>query len=369
MNNKLLLAGAGTGKTTYIVEEALKNKDRVLITTYTIRCRDEIKNKIIALLGYIPKNIVIQTWFSFLLEHGIKPYKKELDIKTINGINFVEGKSGLRYKTKNGVPVYYGEKYFFKYYFDDNYRVYTDKISKLVLRINEASNGLVFNRIGLVFKKIYIDEVQDLVGYDLDIIKQLSDNCKALIIVGDPRQNVYSTHCDSKYDKYSSGRIRDFIINECQNNFEIDEDSLNTCRRCHKDIVHFLNDFYPEYGELKTINIPEKDEQGIFIVRSKDIEKYLKKFNPIQLRYSKRTAINDEYKVENYRNAKGATYGRTVIYPTNDLKDYLKSKKQISSLSTKNSIYVALSRARNSVAIIYDGNIDSTHKIKTWLPE
>ena len=31
MSNKLILAGAGTGKTTYIVDEALKTKNRVLI--------------------------------------------------------------------------------------------------------------------------------------------------------------------------------------------------------------------------------------------------------------------------------------------------------------------------------------------------
>ena len=38
--NELLIAGAGTGKTTYLIEEALKIKNkRVLITTYTINCR------------------------------------------------------------------------------------------------------------------------------------------------------------------------------------------------------------------------------------------------------------------------------------------------------------------------------------------
>lgn len=367
MSNKLILAGAGTGKTTYIVEEAIKEKKRILITTYTIKCRDEIKHKIIDILGYIPCNIIVQTWFSFLLDHGILPYKKDLAINKINGICFVEGKSGVKYKTKQGIPVYYGEKDFDKYYFDNNCRIYTDKISKLVIKINEASNGLVFKRIGLIFDKIYIDEVQDLVGYDLDIIKRMAENTKNLLIVGDPRQNVYNTHCDSKYDKYSNGQIDKFIINECKTiGFEIDKTSLNTCRRCHKDIVEFLNDFYPEYERLNKIDISTKDEQGVFVIRTSDVEKYLEKYNPIQLRYSKRTKIIDKYNVDNYRNSKGATYDRTLIYPTNDFKEYLKSNKVISSLSTKNAIYVALSRAINSVAIIYDGNVHPNHKIKIW---
>ena len=367
MNNKLLLAGAGTGKTTYIVNEALKSNERILITTYTLKCRDEIKNKIISLLGYIPNNIVVQTWFSFLLEHGIKPYKKDLNIKKINGICFVEGKSGFRYYNKKGYPVYYGETEFQKHYFDDNNRIYTDKISKLVMRIDEASNGLVFERIGLIFKKIYIDEVQDFVGYDLEIIKKISETCNSLVVVGDPRQNVYNTHCDSKYDKYSSGKIHEFILNECENsNFKIDLTSLNICRRCHKDIVSFLNHFYPDYGKLESIDIPPNNEQGIFIVRTKDVEKYLEKFNPVQLRYSIRTKVSEKYKSENYRNSKGATYNRTLIYPTNDFREYLKSNKRISSDITRNAIYVALSRAIDSVAIVYDGSVNELNNINIW---
>ena len=35
MNNKFLIAGAGAGKTTYLVDQALLCKDNVLITTYT----------------------------------------------------------------------------------------------------------------------------------------------------------------------------------------------------------------------------------------------------------------------------------------------------------------------------------------------
>lgn len=367
MSNKLLLAGAGTGKTTYIVEQALKETKRILITTFTIKCRDEIKDKLIKKKGYIPKNIIVQTWFSFLLEHGILPYKKDLEIKEINGINFVEGKSGLKYISKNGIPVYYGEKDFNKYYFDSHNRIYTDKLAKLVLKINEASVGLSFRRIESVFDKIFIDEVQDMVGYDLEIIKQFAELGNNLVIVGDPRQNIYNTHCDSKYDKYSNGRIDEFITNECKGfNFDIDNNSLNICRRCHKDIVDFLNDFYCDYDKLGCIDIPINKSQGIFVVKTQDLDKYLKIYKPMQLRYNKKVRVNADYKSVNYRNSKGCTYNRTIIYPTNDLKTYLKTGKEINKISTKNAIYVALSRAVDSVAIVYDGSICKGLKIKLW---
>lgn len=195
----------------------------------------------------------------------------------------------------------------------------------------------------------------------------MSEKCESLVIVGDPRQNVYNTHCSSKYDKYSSGKIYEFILNECKkNNFNIDLKSLNTCRRCHKDIVSFLNKFYPDYGNLESIDIPANIEQGIFVVRTKDVEKYLKKFNPVQLRYNIKTRVSEKYKVENYRNSKGATYNRILIYPTDDFKKYLSSNKKISSGITRNSIYVALSRAIDSVAIVYDGSVNELNNINIW---
>ena len=367
MNNKLLIAGAGTGKTTFIINEALKQKKRVLITTYTIKCRKEIEEQIISKNGCIPNNIVVQTWFSFLLEHGIHPYKKELNIKEINGLNFVNGKSGIKFKNKKGIPIYYSEKEFSKFYFDDNKRIFSDKLSKLVLRINDASNNLVFDRISKIFDVIYIDEVQDLVGYDLEIVKNLSENLNNLYLVGDPRQKVYDTHVDSKFKKYNNGNIDEFIKDNCkQSNFKIDATTLNICRRCHKDIVAFMNDFYEKYGALLTVEKEFNSHQGIFIIRSLCIDNYLKRYSPIQLRYNKTQKVNKDFKSLNYRETKGCTYERTLIYPTKDLENYLKEKREIVKANTKNAIYVALSRAKHSVAIVYDGEINKNLNIKIW---
>ena len=252
-------------------------------------------------------------------------------------------------------------------YFDSFDRVYTDKLSKLVLKINNVSDNKVFSRIGKIYDTIYVDEAQDLSGYDLDIIKAIGKYNKNLLVVGDPRQTVYTTHCDQKYTKYNNGKIDDFIKYECKSmDFEIDSSSLNTCRRCHKSIVDFMNEFYPEYGPLNKTEINEIDHQGVFVVRTIDLKKYLSKYNPIQLRYNKKTKIMPEYKFENYRNSKGTTYLRTLIYPTKKFEDYLKYKKKINEIPTKNALYVAISRAVNSVAIVYDGEINKELNIKVW---
>ena len=45
--NKLLIAAAGAGKTTYLIDQALSITDNVLITTFTIENAESIKQKMI----------------------------------------------------------------------------------------------------------------------------------------------------------------------------------------------------------------------------------------------------------------------------------------------------------------------------------
>ena len=78
-NNQVLIAAAGSGKTTYLVKKALELTDsQLLITTYTLANEKEIIKKFVELNNCIPKNITIQPWFSFLLQHGVRPYQTYL---------------------------------------------------------------------------------------------------------------------------------------------------------------------------------------------------------------------------------------------------------------------------------------------------
>ena len=73
--NRLVIAAAGSGKTTYLVQEALKIKEqRVLITTYTESNEAEIRQKFFDVAGRIPANVVITTWFRLLITHGVMPF-------------------------------------------------------------------------------------------------------------------------------------------------------------------------------------------------------------------------------------------------------------------------------------------------------
>ena len=64
-NNKLIIAAAGSGKTTYIINSSIGNKDdNILITTYTIANSLEIKKKIIknaSIIGFTVASALIAT--------------------------------------------------------------------------------------------------------------------------------------------------------------------------------------------------------------------------------------------------------------------------------------------------------------------
>ncbi|MBI2420342.1 MAG: UvrD-helicase domain-containing protein [Ignavibacteriales bacterium] len=356
--NKLIIAAAGSGKTTFIINEALKiKKERVLITTYTIANEAEIRKKIIEINKCIPGNITIQTWFSFLLQHGVRPYQGGLIQKEISGMLLSNRQSGLKYTNSKGKPVYFSEeKDFANYYFTKSLKVYSDKLCKLVIRCNAKSNSEVINRLSRIYQHIYVDEIQDLAGYDLDFIKLLFQSNSRILLVGDPRQVTYLTHHEKKYTKYKNGLIKEFIINECKNvKCDIDDTSLNKSYRNNARIYEFSSKLYPEYAPCYSAQTNTTEHDGIFLVRKQDINKYLSTYEPMQLRNDKGNEdINLNYPVMNFGLAKGLSFDRVLIYPTKPIEKWLKDNDSSLEPTSRSKFYVALTRAKYSVGIVYD---------------
>jgi len=371
-NNKLIIAAAGSGKTTFLINEALKIKDdKVIITTYTQANEEEIKKKIIEINNCIPENITIQTWFSFLIQNGIKPYQGSIFEKEITGMILVSSQSGFRYYN-NGRPTYWGEDNLEKYYFTSTNKIYSDKLSKLVVRCNDKSNGEVINRLVRIYKYIFVDEVQDLAGYDLEFIKLLFQSSAKIILVGDPRQVTYLTHHEKKYLQYKYGLIKEFIINECKRiDYEIDETTLNTSYRNNAMICSFSSKLYAEYPPCNSSQTTTTNHDGVFLVRIVDVDNYLETYKPMQLRFDRRTkGINQNYPVMNFGISKGLSFDRVLIYPTKSIETYLvngilkvllKKKKKTDPDEMEDAFdiakfYVAVTRARYSVGIVCNYN-------------
>lgn len=337
--NKLLIAGAGAGKTTFLVKESLRlRNEKILITTFTINNTKEIENKFIEFHGCVPKNITILPWFSFLLRHGARPFSNHVILNNeIKGLSFVNDRS---------VP-YVGEKSGDKFYVNSEYKIYSDKISKFVCRCNAKSKEHVFLRLSCLFSCVFIDEAQDLDGWDFEVVKLLSEYIDNLILVGDPRQKILSTHYDRKNININIENIKNII-----KNIDIDLITLNKTYRFNSDICSFSNRLFPKQAPCVSEVRRNENHVGVFLIKKSDVRIYLDKYNPVSLRYSKESKIEKCDLVLNFGAAKGLTFDRTLVYPTVNMVKWIFDNKSKLSETTRAKFYVALTRARISVAIV-----------------
>lgn len=353
---KLILACAGSGKTTSIVRECLQNTESKIIVTYTIENYESIKSKFVEINGCVPSFVTVFTWYSFLLREYIRPYRNYLTEHKIKGVLMVQSQSNKKVGFK-GKHYYISEdKNFESFYFTTENRVYTDMISKLAHRCLNINNNSVMKRLKLRASKFYFDEIQDLEGYDLELLKSMMENQIPILMVGDTRQKTYSTHHENKNSKYSSD-IRGYMENECKDLCEIDSTSLNVSHRCNSDIITLASKIYPDFVESKSDQVYSVDHQGIFFIAQSDVESYLQKYKPVQLRDSKRTAINECYSFRNFGISKGLTFDRVLIFPTEKQANWVIQGALMDKEQTKSRLYVAITRAKYSVTFVLADNV------------
>lgn len=215
MNNKVIIAAAGSGKTTHLIETALLLRNAtILITTFTDENEKEIRTRFFERNGCIPSNVVIQTWFSFLLQHGVRPYQGYLYDKNIVGLSLVNSQSALRSQETNVE----------RHYLTGDKKIYSDKIAKFACRCDERSNGAVISRLSKIYTHIFIDEVQDLAGYDLEFLDKLFLSPLEILLVGDPRQGTFSTNSSAKHKQFRRSNILDYFKSR-KMKFNLDIDS------------------------------------------------------------------------------------------------------------------------------------------------
>lgn len=362
MNNKLIIACAGSGKTTYLINDALsRNKSkRILITSFTDENCDEIKRKFAGINGCVPSNIDILPWFTFVIKHLIKPYQLDIIDNYIRGVSMV-----------NNASASYISQDKKECYLDAKNKVYSDKIALLAYRtINEKKDNVI-SRLKCIYSYLYIDEFQDFAGYDLDIIKLIMSENMPVLLVGDPRQRTYATHFSKRNAKYLDNK-EGYIVKECKGLCSIDNETLNNSYRCSEAVITFASKIFPEYPLSHSHKIPNETD-NIFLVETKEINSFIKKEKDVvQLRLNSRTKIeNLKTKIITFGKSKGSTYENVLIYPTKDIKDAILNNdfSYINAELTKSKCYVALTRSRHKVGIVVNtGDIkkNKNKDINVW---
>lgn len=174
---------------------------------------------------------------------------------------------------------------------------------------------MIFQQLFLLnqyYQHIVIDEIQDFVGYDLEIIKSLHEIGCQMILVGDPRQTTYRTHYEAKYKKYSGGKIIDFVKDVIPG-MEIDISTLSVSYRNNQIICDLANQTYPTMETCNSAMHETTAHDGIFWVHGNDIDQYVDIYRSVQLRHDKRTKVNVKSKTMNFGSAKGLTWIPDIV--------------------------------------------------------
>src|SRR5690606_34690217 len=99
--NKCFIAAAGSGKTTHLFNTANDlSPASVAIVTFTIENAENIRDMFRSKTGRIPRHVTVETWFTFLLRHFIRPFQCAFDSSLaefdIRGVAWADGQSGIK---------------------------------------------------------------------------------------------------------------------------------------------------------------------------------------------------------------------------------------------------------------------------------
>jgi DNA helicase II / ATP-dependent DNA helicase PcrA len=336
-NNRAILAAAGSRKTQEVVESALAAKGNVLIATYTNENQRIIRDRIIRLIGAIPDNVSIMGWFSFLISQCAKPYQRTMTGKpfAIQGLNFVGERSRGACKAE------------LCYYMDKHDALYRNAVSDFVCELNTRTDGAVVSRVERTFDHIFVDEVQDLVGFDLEVLELLMASESSLTMVGDPRQHTYSTNRSMKNHKYQGKGLIDWLDKRKD---VCTLEKRNCSYRCNQQICDFADSIYPDLPATKSQGVEATHHDGIFEISASEALEYWSEYRPTVLRYN-RTADTLGLSAMNIGKVKGGTFDRVLVFPTKPVRQFLRDHDP-SKLKAPESLYVAVTRARFSVAFV-----------------
>jgi len=338
VSNTAILAAAGSRKTEYVVEQALAAKGRVLITTYTNENQNQIARRIESKVGAIPSNITILGWFTFLIAQCARPYQLALtgEPLVISGLNF----KGKHHK--------FASKANLNYYLDKQGGMFREDVSHFVVNVNDKTNGAVIRRLENIFDHIFVDEVQDLAGYDLEVLDLIMSSNSNLTMVGDPRQHTLSTSLGPKYKKYRGEGLRKWFAERAD---RCDLQTRDCSYRCNQHICDFADAIYPALPQTKSIEVDATDHDGIFYILGADVPTYFAQYAPVTVLRDNKNADTYGLPAMNIGVSKGSTFDRVMIIPTKPMLTYLQDKDH-KKLKAPERLYVAVTRAKFSVAFV-----------------
>lgn len=357
IENRVIIACAGSGKTHRIATEALAaGPGKQLVLTYTKSNRTEIADRLQRLNGGIyPDNIVCMGWHDFLIHECANPYRRHVHAPTRMARLSVGRIPEYARKIPKTQPA--------RYYFDYEHNYYIDRLGDFVCASEDQSDSAVTYRLSRIFENIFIDEFQDIVGWDLEwVFRMLATKNLPVMAVGDPKQFVLRTNDSTRHRPLRGPGIIP-RLKEMDGQLIVLEE-MNESRRCHQDVCAISNQIWDDGTDMSSVQLRDPGHTGLFIVRSADVDAYMSQFSPQILGHSKRSK-NFGYGHINFGLSKGQEWDHVLISCTRPIREFL--KKGAIQDESRVALHVAVTRARYSVGFVCDDDVLLKHRV--WKPD
>ncbi len=329
MDKRLLLAVAGSGKTTFLIN-LLNTEKRFLLVTYTRNNYEHLRCSILKKFGFFPEKIKVLSFFQFLYSFCFKPFCG-LTMKTC-GIcfdypedltRFHPGKESF-YKTKSG-------------------RIFSNRIAHFC-KDHCAEN--IKDRIDKYYDYFFIDEVQDIAGHDFNLLMSIIPNTCNALFVGDFFQHTYETSNDGNVNLTLYKNYKNYLKRWKDAGVTVDVSSLSRTHRCSTEICDFVRNMGIEIestGVTQGNVVVLDNEQDVdAIVNDDSIPKLFLN-----------NSINYRCVSMNWGASKGIDSFTDVCVVLNKtaLSLFLKGKLADMNSISKNKLYVACTRAHRHLYI------------------
>ena len=333
MDKNVILAVAGSGKTTKIVSEIDENR-RYLILTYTEQNLKNIKHKVMSKFGHLPSNVTAMTYFTFLHSFCLQP---------LVGLKY--NSKGINFEYDEVPPAGRFNQSQDQYYIDAIGRFYVGRLAKFIsLRYFEG----VIERIERFFDVFCIDEIQDFASHDFDLILALARAKVSMLLVGDFWQHTYDTSRDGGMKKTLYDDYAKYVAALRKASFLVDTESLSKSRRCSQAVCSFISSnlgisiLSEATREAQVVQVDTKDEAMTLFAKPDVVKLFYKEH------YKHRCHS------QNWGGSKGEDHYDEVCVVLNakTLRLYKQGELRKLPAATRNKLYVALSRSRGNVYLV-----------------
>lgn len=291
---KLILAGAGSGKTTRLVEEILKciphlEPYRYLVAiTYTNAATNSIKDKLNSKVK-IPPNLFVGTTYSFFNKFIILPYSSIIPKitnskdKTSPSESFISPEK-IFFEMSDAVLTAYLKRK------NDNWNTFDPiqktrhknyLISTIVTKgkipfdmIESISANLITNNpiireyLGRRIQFLFVDEFQDSSNQQFQVFDEIRKSKRTEIYkVGDAEQFI--TNYSANFKEFNK-----IPIIHHQSKYQVQNE--NTNNRCSSQITQFINNFNTQLQQEARFSTIVR--QGVFFVQQTDLSLIIKSF-------------------------------------------------------------------------------------------